>query len=312
MENRAHALAAGLFTLLLGVSVALAIWWFGGNHDATTEYTVVTRNNVTGLSLQGQVRYRGIRVGKVQSIGLDPKDGQNILIRISVDSTVPVTRATTAKLGYQGVTGIAHILLEDKGEDPTPLRGDDGEPPRIGMQSSLIEELSEVGGATLRQARDFLASANQVLDGENRQKLARILTNLEATTGNSNELALQLRQLLAPENLRLLQATLTHAERAAGEATPLLVDARRLVVRLQAVSDKLDLLIGDPSPAGIGALAPRLNELGADLSASSRQLNRVLQMLEESPQSLFFGPRQQAPGPGEAGFVAPPASEGSP
>jgi phospholipid/cholesterol/gamma-HCH transport system substrate-binding protein len=58
----------------------------------------------------------GIRVGKVQAIELDPQDGQNILIRISVDSNVPVTRATTAKLGYQGVTGIAHILLEDKGK----------------------------------------------------------------------------------------------------------------------------------------------------------------------------------------------------
>jgi phospholipid/cholesterol/gamma-HCH transport system substrate-binding protein len=91
----------------------------------------------------------------VQSIGLDPEDGQNILIRISVDSTVPVTRATTAKLGYQGVTGIAHILLEDKGEDPTPLRGDDGEPPRIGMQSSLIEELSEVGGGDLASGTGF-------------------------------------------------------------------------------------------------------------------------------------------------------------
>jgi phospholipid/cholesterol/gamma-HCH transport system substrate-binding protein len=73
MENRSHALAAGLFTLFLGLAVALSIWWFGGKHEATTEYTVVTRHNVTGLSLQGQVRYRGIRVGKVQAIELDPR-----------------------------------------------------------------------------------------------------------------------------------------------------------------------------------------------------------------------------------------------
>jgi hypothetical protein len=37
----------------------------------------------------------------------------------------------------------------------------------------------------------------------------------------------------------------------------------------------------------------------------------VLQMLEESPQSLLFGPPQQAPGPGEAGFVAPSGSKES-
>ncbi len=309
MENRAHALVAGLFTLLLGLAVAFAIWWFGGKHEATQEYTVVTRHNVTGLNLQGQVRYRGIRVGKVEAIELDRDDLHNILIRIRVDRSVPVTRGTTAKLGYQGVTGIAHILLEDSGTDATPLDAVEGSSARIAMQSSLIEELSDAGGATLRQARDFLVSANQVLDAENRQKLAKILANLETTTANGNELVGQMRQLLAPENLRLLTATLARAEQAAGEAGPLLVDARRLMVRLQAVGDKVDLLLGNPSPGGVGALAPRLDELGGELSVTSRQLNRLLQRLEEAPQSLVFGPPQAAPGPGEAGFVAPSKSE---
>lgn len=309
MENRSHALLAGLFTLLLGLAALASIWWFGGRHEATKEYTVVTRQNVTGLSLQGQVRYRGIRVGKVQSIELDPQDVRNILVRINVDRAVPVTQGTTAKLGYQGITGIAHILLEDRGADSTPLVGGEGESPRIAMQSSLIEELSDAGTATLRQARDLLTSANQVLDAENRQHLTNILANLDATTGNTNAATRQLRQLLAPENVRLLQATLARAEQAAGEAAPALVEARRLLVRLQSVSEKLDQLIGDPSPGGVGALAPRLNELGSELSASSRQLNRVLQMLEESPQSLIFGVPQAAPGPGEAGFVPPPTRE---
>ena len=306
MENRSHALVAGLFTLLLGLAALGAIWWFGGKHEATKEYTVVTRQNVTGLNLQGQVRYRGIRVGKVQSIELDPKDVRNILIRIHVDSAVPVTRGTTAKLGYQGITGIAHILLEDPGADSTPLGGADGESPRIAMQSSLIEELSDSGAATLRQARDFLASANDVLNRENRQHLARILVHLEATTGNASEVASQLRQVLAPENIRLLKATLARTEQAASEAAPVLVETRQLVVRLQAVSEKLDRLLGDASPGGVGALAPRLNELGSDLSANSRQLNRVLQIVEESPQSLVFGAPRALPGPGESGFVAPP------
>ncbi len=308
MENRSHALAAGLFTLFLGIAVALSIWWFGGKHEATTEYTVVTRHNVSGLSLQGQVRYRGIRVGKVQAIALDPQDAHNILIRISVDSNVPVTRATTAKLGYQGVTGIAHILLEDSGNDPTRLAGGD-DSRRIEMRSSLIEELSDTGAAALAQAREFLANANLVLDLENRQHLARTLANLEAATGNANEVARQLRQLLAPENLRLLNATLVRVEQAAAEAAPLLVASRRLVVRLQPLGDKLDRLVGEPSSGGIAALVSRINEVGSDLSANSRQLNRVLQMLEESPQSLVFGPPASAPGPGEPGFVVPPSRE---
>lgn len=321
MENRSHALVAGLFALLLGCAAALALWWFGGKHESVKEYLVVTRQNVTGLSLQGQVRYRGIRVGKVQAIDLDPQDPGNILIRIAVDSAVPVTRGTTAKLNYQGVTGIAHILLEEGGSDSTPLPGSDpstallgggGEPPRIAMSPSLIQELSDNGGATLRQARELLTNANEIFDDENRERFANILANVETTTGSASAAAAQLRQLLTPATVRSVNTSLARAEQVAGEAAPLLVEIRQLTARLRMVSDRLDTLLADPSPNGAGALVPRLNTLGSDLSANSRQLGRVLQMLEDSPQSLVFGPPAPAPGPGEAGFIDPPNREGTP
>jgi len=306
VEHRSHALIAGAFTLLLGLLAVLAVWWFGGKHEATKEYTVVTRQNVTGLTLQGQVRYRGIRVGKVVSIALDPLDVRNILIRIAVDGTVPVTGGTTARLGYQGVTGIAHILLEESGSDPQPLPAGEAASPRIAMQPSLIQELSDTGGDTLRQARELLASANDFFDEENRKRLTNILTNLETTTGNAGQASEQLRRWLTAENVSSLSAMLARLEQATGEVGPLLAETRRLMLRLQGVSERIDRLVADPSPSGIAALPPRLNALGSELSANSRQLNRVLQMLEDSPQSLVFGSPVRAPGPGEAGFVAPP------
>jgi phospholipid/cholesterol/gamma-HCH transport system substrate-binding protein len=305
MENRSHALIAGLFTLLLGFAAVASIWWFGGTREVSKEFVVVTKQNVTGLSPQGQVRYRGIRVGKVQSIGLDPKDVRNILIRIHVNEMVPVTRGTTAKIGFQGITGIGHILLEETGRDTAPLAGGGDEPPRIAMQQSLIEELSEIGGETLRNARDFLASANQVLNPENRQRISKTLANLEATTANAQETLTQLRQLLTPENVRLMNSTLKRTEHAAGQAGSLFAEVRALVARLQVASDKFEVALGDPATGGAGSLAPRLNELSTELSANSRQLNRLLLQLEQSPQSLIFGAPQAMPGPGEAGFVTP-------
>ncbi len=311
MENRAHALAAGLFALLLGAAAALAIWWFGGKNEVMQEYYVVTRQNVTGLSLQGQVRYRGIRVGKVQAIDLDPDDANNILVRISINKSVPVTRGTTAKLGYQGITGIAHVLLEQESDDQTPLPGAapvaswfgiSAALPRIDMRPSLFQELSETGGATLRQARDLLANANEVLEGPG---LSNIAANLEATTASTRAIARQVEQLLTPANVRSLQSTIQHAGQAAGEAAPLLSELRQLTARLRSVSDRLDQMVADPAGQGVNALLPRLNDLGNDLTANSQQLGRVLQMLEDSPQSLLFGRRPSSPGPGEPGFVVP-------
>ena len=58
MENRAHALMAGLFSLLLGFSALAALWWFGCKPAAHNQYLVVTRKNISGLNVQAQVVYR--------------------------------------------------------------------------------------------------------------------------------------------------------------------------------------------------------------------------------------------------------------
>jgi phospholipid/cholesterol/gamma-HCH transport system substrate-binding protein len=302
MENKSYAFAAGLFTLLLGVAALLALYWFTGSQDSQHDYIVVTKQNIGGLNPQAQVRYRGIRVGKVSDIRLDPEDYSNILVTISVNEDVPLTKGTVAKLNYQGVTGLAHILLLETGKDKEPLVPNDDQPPRITMIPSLLEEMGETGMATLKQARELMVSANAVLDEENRAHLKSTLTNLEAASGNMkpvlenlNTTLLQVRKLLDDRNIRSLS-------QAAGEVQPLLADTRILIGKMQVATDKLDIAIGDASAGGTSALMPRLNELATDFSLTSRQLSRVLRVLEDTPQGLVFGAPAQLPGPGEAGF----------
>ncbi|MEI7430790.1 MAG: MlaD family protein [Betaproteobacteria bacterium] len=304
MENRSHALWAGLFALLLGLSAVAALWWLGGKREPTDDFVVMTKKSVTGLNAQAQVRYRGVRVGRVEAINFDPDDIRNTLIRIRIRKGIPITQGTVAKLGFQGVTGIAHVQLDETGKDALPLVASGGVLPRIPMQDSLIQELSDVGSETLRQARDFLANANQVLGPENRQNISKTLANLEATSSNAREASAQLRQLLSPENVVLMRSTLVKTEQTVGQAGPFFAEARGLVSRLQTVSDKLDITLGDSTAGGSGLL-PKLGEVSSELSSSSRQLNRVLMMIEESPQSLIFGRKTGQPGPGESGFVAP-------
>ncbi len=304
MENKSHAFVAGLFALLLGAAVILAIYWLGGSKEATHDYVVVTKQNIGGLNPQAQVRYRGIRVGKVSDIRLDPDDYSNILVTISVTEDVPLTLGTVAKLNYQGVTGLAHILLLETGKEIGRLEPNDDNPPRITMIPSLLEELGETGMATLRQARQVMTSANSMLNEENRQHLNATLVNLEAASANMkpvlenlNGTLTQVKKLLDDQNVKKLS-------QAAGEAGPLLADTRLLIGKMQAATDKFDVAIGDASAGGTSALMPRLNELASDFSMTSRQLSRVLRILEDSPQGLVFGAPALPAGPGEAGFSA--------
>lgn len=297
MENRSHALMAGLFTLVLGFAAVLSLYLFSERREDTRQVLVVTKENVSGLNPQAQVRYRGIRVGKVLDIRLDPDDVGNILILIEVEKLVPLTRGTTAKLSYQGVTGIAHVLLEDGGTDRMALAGD---PPRIMMRPSLMDQLENSLPRVLEQIQDFLANANQVMGSQNRQHLGRTLANLEMASGRMNGSLAQLQKLLSDENV-------AHVSAAARESAPLMGETRKLVTQLQGVSARIEGILGEPasSPAG-GNLMRRIHEMTVELTATSRQLNRVLQLLEDAPQSLVFGSPPGLPGPGEPGFSPPP------
>lgn len=309
MESRAHALAAGIFTLLLGLAVLLAGWWLSGKREATNEYVLVTQKSVSGLNPQAQVRFRGIRAGKVLDIDLDPKDPRNILIRINVEADMPVTKGTTAKLNSQGVTGLAYVLLEDTGENREPLKGKDGELPRIALSSSAMDNLGDAAAELMDQMRQVTERTNAVLSEENVKRISQTIANLDtasaglgSTLKDTAQVMAGLKLALSEENLKRISATLAHLEKTGSEAAPLATELRTLVGTLQGLGKKLDLLSGEAGTEVVHNTLPRMNALLQELAVNSRQMSRILDQIEESPNMLIFGRAGQRPGPGEAGY----------
>ena len=263
MENKSHAIAAGLFALLLGVASLLALAWLRDRQDNMRDFVIVTRQSVGGLNPQAQVRYRGIRVGKVTDIRLDPDDSDNILVSIMVRDDIPLTRGTVAKLAYQGVTGIAQVMLIETGKSREPLVPGSGTANRIVMVPSLLEELNETGTAALREAQEVLKEVAAVLDEDNRKRFAATLANLESvsasmkpTVENLNGTLVQMRKLLDDRNVG-------NISRAAGELAPLLADTRVLIGKMQVATDKLDVAVGDISGPDLVAVVQLIEQADA-------------------------------------------------
>src|SRR5262252_3575461 len=139
MENRAHALAAGLFTLVLAAALIAAGLWFRRDDIRFSQYLVTTTSSVTGLKVEAPVRFRGVDVGRVEAISLEPGGLGRVRIRVGVNDDTPITRGTFAQLGYQGVTGLAYVSLDDDGSSTEPLKGQGGEPPRIELRPSIFD-----------------------------------------------------------------------------------------------------------------------------------------------------------------------------
>ncbi len=304
MESRAHAFAAGLFVLLCGIAGVAGIWWLSGNIE-TRSYYLVTQRAVTGLNPQAQVRYRGIRAGKVERIEIDPADRRNILIRISLDASMPLTRGTTAQLAGQGVTGLSYVLLDDAGDNPEPLSAPAGELPRIPLQPAALDSLTEQAGAVARQLAAVATQAGRLLDDKNIGYVSRTLANLADASEGLKEmprLVAQLKQILSEENLQRLKRILAGAELTLGETAPLARELRGLVDAMTGTAQRLDRVVANVGGETLPQTMAGVDALTEELQRNARQLQRVLEQLERSPQSLLLGRPAPAPGPGEAGF----------
>jgi phospholipid/cholesterol/gamma-HCH transport system substrate-binding protein len=308
MENRSHALAAGIFTILLALCSALAIWWLGQSDESTTTYVLETRRNVTGLNVQAQVRYRGIRAGKVEAIEPDEADPRVILVRINISSRFKLTRGSTAQLGYQGVTGLAYVQIEDDGSSADLLTGKGGEPARIALKPTLFDMLGEKAGDIVTQISAVSQRLAKLLDEKNVQNLSRTLDNVATASDGLREMPAilaSMREALSESNLRNLRQILVQVEKTVGEAAPLTREMRDLVKSMDSMSRRVEQLAGGVGDELTRETLPRANALMRELSANSRQLSRVLDGLENNPQMLIFGRGPGVPGPGEAGFSAP-------
>jgi len=308
MENRAHALAAGLFTLILSLTVAFSVWWLAGSREATQDLLLVAKGSVDGLSAQSQVRFRGLRVGKVLDIVIEANEPHRILVTVRIARAVPLSTATMAKLNTMGVTGLAYVQLDER-QGGKPLPADSGTVPRLNLEPSNVAALSESVTEIALHLRQLVAKVNAFFDENNMAQLDRTLDHLEGVSVGMEQsvkqaslLLADMRRVLNDENLKNLRVSLANLAKASGETAPLLVEARKTLAHLESLSRRLDQL-GTEAGGEVSATSlPRLNRLMQDVSASSRQLSRVLNQIERSPQSLLFGHPTPAPGPGEPGF----------
>ena len=313
MENRAHAIATGLFAILLSAALVLALWWFSDRREATRDLVLVSAGSVNGLNPQATVRYRGIVAGKVAQIALDPVDRRQLLVTVRIRSDLPITSATRARMATQGVTGLAFIALDDPGTVAEALKGEGGLPPRIPLAPGLMEEFSSTALETLRQLRDMSERLATLTRAENLKRVDNTLASLEASSRGLDKTLQEaprtlaaVRQAFGKDKLMRIDRTLENLERASVEAVPMVVEGRKLLGRLQTLSERLDGLAGVAGEGLAGSTLPRFNLLLQELTTTSRQLSELLDEIDSSPQMLILGRGKPRPGPGEAGFREPP------
>jgi phospholipid/cholesterol/gamma-HCH transport system substrate-binding protein len=335
MENKSHALAAGAFVILVtALLVALAAWLMRDTRMRDTlEFS--TRESVTGLQPQAVVRYRGIAVGKVDAIEFDPKTRGNVLVRLAIDKGTPITKSTYAVLGYQGVTGLAYVQLDDDGSSNEVLDLSAAIAPRILLKPSLLSKLSDQGASILIQFEEATKRFNQLLAPENQKALIGSVQAVGASASNFSNQVTAMQKILdaqfGPERtdipalvkdtrgtMQAMQATAADLSKTAKDTAQAVATLNQVGQRVLDKGGTLDRVneglssansaaqaIGQSAQALSANTLPRATRMTDDAARAARSTDRVVKELADNPQSLIFGNAPVPPGPGERGFVAP-------
>ncbi|MBF5005511.1 MlaD family protein [Diaphorobacter caeni] len=321
MENKSHALAAGIFVIVVAALLAGLGLWLSRDKTDYKVFELSSKESVTGLQPQAAVRYKGVAVGKVTSVGFDREATGNVLIRIAVNENAPISNTTFATLGYQGVTGLAHVQLDDADAPIEPIApGEDGIP-RLPLQSSQFSQIAEQIPNIMVQVNEATRKLNTLLGEENQKNFSTAIAQLGEAAGNVNVLVKRLDNTVAtkldpalatmPVLAKDAQQTLASLRAAGNSAAAAANDIGKTVQGLSQEGGPVKEIASSAQSLAAAAdrfgrvTLPRLNRAAEETGRAAHRLGRTADNISDNPQSLIYGNGKGSAGPGEVGFVAP-------
>jgi len=312
METRASYVVVGTFVLALiaaafGVVIFLTRTSF---EDTPKAYMSYFTGSVTGLQIGSPVRYRGVPVGSVSDIRIDPTDVERVRVMMDIVHGTPIKTDTNSTLGLQGITGVAYIELTGGTRESEPLTAlDDGQVPVIPSKKSGIQQVLATAPELLECAVAISERLALILDDRNVQSVSDTLANLSKLTGTLANSSGQIERLIADS-----QTTFTSLREAADGVTELtgglnsklepiaagaqdvITDVQKTVRSFNRIASQLELVVDenrdsirDFSSGGLYELSQFIAEGRVLISA----LTRLSGLIERDPARFFFGDNQK-------------------
>ena len=309
MQRHTSLAMVGLFVLIAGLALVSGVLWLTVGEPGVSyqRYYADMQESISGLTEDAAVTYRGMAVGRVVAIGLDPDNPQEVRLTLEIETGTPIKADTVAVLQYQGVTGVAVVdLTGGTLESEALLPTDDIPIPEIRTGPSLLVRLDEGVSKLIASVTETSDRMQVFLDAENQENVRQTLADLRDLIHTLKESSDELEAAIADaastfESTTDLGVTASEAftdvQSAAQAFEQMSVDLETTSKELRAAVDagREDTL------ALIDTTEREIRSLSTDLRRLAEQLERLAASLEEDPSRVIYGPEEPEPGPGEGG-----------
>lgn len=307
MEPKVSYTLVGAFVILFGAALVIIVLWLarGGPQKTYNRYYAYFQQSVSGLNENASVKYKGVAVGRVADIRLDPENPERVRLTLSVEEGAPIKEDTYATLSMQGLTGLAFVELSGGTRESPPLKAPPGGGyPVIKTRPSLLMRLDEAATTLLANLNQIAGALAELSGKQNRQSINTIMTNVAELTKALRQREHELDRLFANAD-RTLRNTSEITEKLPAVVDRLSDTASAVKATAQQIgqtSKNLNSLLAGSRQDIRKFTSQTLSDLDSlivELRQLAAGLRRFTDEVERNPKSLLFGRHPPAPGPGE-------------
>lgn len=294
METRTSYILVGAF-LIAAVAglIGFIIWTV--KSDADTQYAVYRSyfpGSVSGLNETSEVRYRGIPIGQVTDIRIDPDNVERIRVTMKIVASTPIKEDSIASVEQQGITGVAYIQISG-GSQASPVLEKKGEQkfPVIVAKRSQLEALFSDTPELIARIMKLTDRVALLFDDRNIITISETLTNLQNLTATLADSSQKIAELIDDT------AAFAGDLRMAGkEIDGLMKDARGAVGQVGTIVNDVSGLVKDTrgsltrietgATSVLATAQSSLKTVDGEIVSISGEAKAMLREFNETAQSL--------------------------
>ncbi len=227
MNNRVNYTLVGTIVIMMLAAMIFFIYWMlkPAQKDVMIPYYIYFTESVSGLNINSAVKFRGISVGDVKQMRINPKNSEEIEILIHLQEDTPIKVDTVATLMSQGITGLSYIDLSKGNKNSKLLKSTNEENIAvIKSDKSLFERIENSVDNIGTRLSKTLYQTEKLLGDKNQQEVSKILIRTSAILG-------KLEKTLDERTIGNIQETLDYSANITRRIDTMMDAVERLIAK---------------------------------------------------------------------------------
>lgn len=319
MNNKVNYTLVG-FLVFLGISLMLGFtYWLlqPSKEIEIRKYNIHFDESVLGLNIDSPVKYRGIKVGSVTSLRINPNNMQQVEVLVTILKTTPIKEDTVAQLTAQGITGLSYINLSMGSISAGDLKTREGDkypviktvPSFFDNFESSLGNVSSKLSSTLTQTEKLLNDGNQkdislllkrtaaFMDKLDRVLDDKTINHLQSTVKNMDNISQKV-EVLTPDVGKFLNKSVEWEDKIANSFYSIMKDYTGIKASMDEI--KRAVASGEFNIKDIANdVVPNMNNTLLEMQELMIRLDGMMEKYERSPGDILFKQEEVKKGPGE-------------